>query len=78
MDSGLSERENNALQVSSLLAVPPPQLEVQLLEGLQGIELPEANLTQWASYIQDVALGMQRPPRAAIKCPTQNISGVPH
>ena len=54
MDSSLSERENNALQASSLLAVPPPPPEVLPLEGLQGVDLPEANLTQWASYVQDV------------------------
>ena len=58
VDSGLSERENNALRVSSLLAVPPPPPEVQPPEGLQGIDLPEANLTQWASYVQDVASWM--------------------
>ena len=28
MDSGLSERENNALRASSLLAVPPPPPKV--------------------------------------------------
>ena len=28
IDSGLSERENNALRASSLLAVPPPPPEV--------------------------------------------------
>ena len=58
IDSGLSERENNALRASSLLAVPPPPPEVRPLEGLQGIDLPEANLTQWASYMQDVASEM--------------------
>ena len=62
IDSGLSERGNNALRASSLLAVPPPPPEVHLLEGLQGIDLPEANLSQWASYVQDVASGMQKPP----------------
>ena len=59
VDSSLSEKENNALRVSSLLAVPPPPPEVQPLEGLQGTNLPKANLTQWASYVQDVASGMQ-------------------
>ena len=78
MDSSLSEKENNALRVSSLLAVPPPAPEVQPLEGLQGTNLPEANLTQWASYVQDVALGMWRPPRAATDCPNQDIVGVLH
>ena len=78
MDSSLSERENNTLRASSLLAVPPPPPEVLPLEGLQGVDLPEANLTQWASYVQDVALGMQKPPRAATSCPSQDMAGVLH
>ena len=76
MDSSLSERENNALRASSLLAVPPPPPEVQPLEGLQGTNLPKANLTQWASYVQDVASGMWKPPRVATDCPNQDIAGV--
>ena len=78
VDSGLSEMENNALRASSLLVVPPPPPEVQPLEGLQGTNLPKANLTQWASYVQDVALGMWRPPRAATDCPNQDIAGILH
>ena len=78
IDSGLSERENNALRASSLLAVPPQPPEVQPLEGLQGIDLPEANLTQWASYVQDVASGMQKPPRAATGCPSKDMTGILH
>ena len=78
VDSSLSERENNALRASSLLAVPPPPPEVLPLEGLQGVDLPEANLTQWASYVQDVASGMWRPPCAATSCPTQDMAGVLH
>ena len=78
VDSNLSEKENNALRVSSLLAVPPPSPEVHPLEGLQGTNLPKVNLTQWASYVQDVALGMWRPPRAATECPNQDIAGVLH
>ena len=78
VDSSLSEKENNALRASSLLAVPPPPPEVQPLEGLQRTNLPEANLTQWASYVQDVALGMQRPPHAATDCPNQDIAGILH
>ena len=76
--SELSERENNALRLSSLLAVPPPPPEVQPLEGLQGIDLPEANLTQWASYMQDVASWMQKPPCAATCCPSKDIAGILH
>ena len=78
VDSGLSETENNALRVSSLLAVPSPPPEVQPLEGLQGNNLPKANLTQWASYVQDVALGKRRPPHAAMDCPNQDIAGILH
>ena len=78
MGSDLSEAENNALRASSLLAVPPPPPDVQPLEGLQGTNLSEANLTQWASNVQDVASGMQRPPRAARECPKQDIAGVLH
>ena len=76
--SELSERENNALGASSLLAVPPPPPEVQPLEGLQGIDLPEANLTQWASYMQDVASWMQKPPCVATCCPSKDIAGILH
>ena len=78
VDSGLSETGNNALRVSSLLAVPPPPPDVRPLEGLQGTNLTEANLTQWASYVQDVASGMRRPPRAAMECPKRDIAGVLH
>ena len=78
VDSSLSEMENNALRVSSLLVVPPPSPDVQPLEGLQGTNLTEANLTQWASYVQDVASGMQRPTHAAMDCPNQDIAGVLH
>ena len=78
VDSGLSERENNALRASSLMAVPPPPPKVQPLEGLQGTNLPEANLTQWASYVQDVASGMRKPPHTATDCPSQDMAGVLH
>ena len=78
VDSSLSETESNALRASSLLVVPPPPPEVQPLEGLQGTNLTEANLTQWASYVQDVALGMWRPPHTATDCPNQDIAGVLH
>ena len=78
IDSGLSERESNALRASSLLVVPPPPPEVQPLEGLQGIDLPEANLTQWASYIQDVASGMWKPPCVATGCPSKDMAGILH
>ena len=78
MDSSLHEMKNNALRASSLLSVPLPPPEVQPLEGLQGTNLPEANFIQWASYVQDVASGMQRPPCTATDCPNQDIVGVLH
>ena len=58
--------------------VPPSPPEVRPLEGLQGVDLPEANLTQWASYVQDVASGMWKPPHAATSCPSQDMAGVLH
>ena len=76
--SDLSEAENNALRASSPLVVPPPPPDVRPLEGLQGTNLTEANLTQWASNVQDVASGMWRPSRAAMECPKQDIAGVLH
>ena len=78
LDSGRNERENNALRASSHLAVPPPTPKVQPLEGLQGTNLPEANLTQWASYVQDVASGMQKPPHMATDCSSQDMVRVFH
>ena len=78
VDFSLSERKNNALRASSLLVVPPPPPEVLPLEGLQGVDLPKANLSQWASYVQDVASGMQKPPHAATSCPSQDMAGVLH
>ena len=74
----LCESENNALRASSLLAVLPPPPEVQPLEGLQGIGLPEANLTQWASYTQDVASWMWKPSCAATSCPNNDIAEILH
>ena len=68
----------NALRASCLLAVPPPPPEVQPLEGLQGIDLPKANLTQWASYMQDVASWMWKPPHAGTCCPSQDMAGILH
>ena len=78
VDSVLSKSENNALRASSLLEVPPPPPEVQPLEGLQGINLQEANLTQWASYTQDVASWMWKPPCVATSCPNKDIAGILH
>ena len=74
----LGNHENLALRASSLRAIPPPPPEFKPLDGLAGVNLHEANLTQWASYVQDVASGMRKPPKAAIDCPTEDIVGILH
>ena len=60
------------------MAVPPPSPEVWPLEGLTGINLLEANLTQWASYIQDVASRIRKPHWAAASCPQEDMAGSLH
>ena len=55
----LNDCENLALRASSLRAIPPPSPEVQSMEGLSGVNLLDASLIQWASYILDVAAGMR-------------------
>ena len=74
--SALSEHENNALWASSLMAMPPPSPEVHPVAGLPVANLAEVNLTQWASYIQDVASGMRWLPLAATNCPQEDIIGI--
>ena len=74
--SVLSDHENNAIRVSSLLAMPPPALGTQPLAGLMMVDLPGSSLTQWATHIQDVAFGMRMPPEAVVNCPQQDIVGV--
>ena len=71
--SVLSDHENNALQASSLMAVPPPPLGMPFLAGLTTVNLTGASLTQWASYIQDVASGMRMPLKVAVNCPQKDI-----
>ena len=78
MDSGLNAQENDALRASSLLAVPPPPPEVQAIDGLKGIVLHGANLTEWVSWVQDVASYMRHPPAAAVHCLVEHIVGVLH
>ena len=48
------------------------------MEGLIGVSLLKANLTQWVFYIQDVAVGMRKPPQKAVDCPTKDITGILH
>ena len=74
--SVLSDRENNALWASSLMAVPPPSPGMHFLAGLTTVDLTGASLTQWASYIQDIASGMRMPLEAAVNCPQKDIIGV--
>ena len=74
--SVLSEHENNALWASSLMAMPPPAPGMPSLAGLTTVDLPGANLTQWASHIQDIASGMRMPPEVAVNCLQENIVGV--
>ena len=74
--SVLSDCENNALWVSSLMAMPPPAPGMSSLVGLTMLNLPGASLTQWASHIQDITSGMRMPPEAAVNCPQENIMGV--
>ena len=71
--SVLSDRENNALQASSLIAMPPPPPGMHFLAGLTTVNLTGASLTQWASYIQDIASGMRMPLEAAVNCPQEDI-----
>ena len=74
--SALSDHENNALQVSSLMAMPPLAPGMPSLSGLMMISLPGSSLTQWASHVQDVASGMRMPPEATVNCPQADIVGV--
>ena len=74
--SVLSDHENNALWVSSLLAMPPPAPGTQSLAGLMTVDLPGSSLTQWAMHLQDVASGMRMPPEVAVNCPQEDIVGV--
>ena len=71
--SVLSDCENNALQASSLRAMPPPPPGMPSLAGLTMADMTGASLTQWASYIQDIASGMRMPPEAAVNCPQEDI-----
>ena len=76
--ASLGDHKNLALRASSLRAIPPSPPEATPLDGLAGVNLHKANLTQWASYIQDVASGMRKPPQAVIDCPTEDIVGILH
>ena len=74
--SVLSECDNKALRVSSLMAVPPPAPGTTSLSGLTMVDLSGSSLTQWTSHIQDVASGMRLPLEVAVNCPQADIVGV--
>ena len=71
--SVLSDCKKNALRASSLRAVPPLPPGTSSLAGLKMVNLTGASLTQWASYIQDIASDMRMPPEAAVNCPQEDI-----
>ena len=54
--SALSDSKNQALQASSLMALPPPPPGAASLVGLTALNLPGFSLTQWAACVQDVAI----------------------
>ena len=71
--SVLTDHENNALWASSLRVMPPLPPGMPSLADLAMVDLTGASLTQWVSYIQDVASGMRMPPEAAVNCPQEDI-----
>ena len=71
-----SGRESLALRACSLWAIPPPPPEVRPMEGLSGVNLQDASLVQWSSYVQDVAAGMRQPPKVAMDCPEEDTKGI--
>ena len=74
--SVLSDSENNALQASSLMAIPPPPPGSQPLAGYTTVDLMGNNLTQWASDVQEVTSYMWWPPEAAMRCPLVDMVSV--
>ena len=74
--SALSDHENNALWVGSLLAIPPPAPGSQPLAGSTTVDLLGNSLTQWDTHVQDAASGMILPPETAVNCPQVDIVGV--
>ena len=74
--SVLTDHESNALRAGSLMAIPPPPPGSQPLVGSFTIDLPDMNLFQWASQVQEVTSYMRWPPEAAVSCPQADIVGV--
>ena len=48
------------------------------MEGLSGVNLLEASLVQWSSYIHDMVAGMKQPPKVTMDCPNEDIVGILH
>ena len=76
--ASMNDQENLALRACSLSTIPPPSPEGAPLEGLTRVNLHEANLTQWASYVHDVASRIRKPPQAALDCPVKDMVGILH
>ena len=58
------------------MAIPPPPPGSQPLAGSFTIDLPDMNLLQWASQVQEVTSYMRWPPEAAVSCPQADMVGV--
>ena len=74
--SALNDGKNNALQASSLMAIPPPPTGFQPLAGSTAADLMGNNLTQWASDVQEVTSYMWWPPKVAVRCPLVDMIGI--
>ena len=74
--SVLTDHESNALRAGSLMAIPPLPLGSKPLAGSFTIDLPDMNLLQWASQVQEVTSYMRWPPEAAVSCPQADMVGV--
>ena len=58
------------------MAIPPPPPGSQPLARSFTIDLPDMNLLQWASQVQEVTSYMRWPPEAAVSCPQADMVGV--
>ena len=58
------------------MAIPPLPPGSQPLAGSFTIDLPDMNLLQWASQVQEVVSYMRWPPEAAVSCPQADMVGV--
>ena len=58
------------------MAIPPLPPGSQPLAGSFTIDLPDMNLLQWASQVQEVASHMRWPHEAAVSCPQADMVGV--